>query len=337
MRVVYTDPRWAIGPSGELDPARGEVEREVFGDEVALDFGAFADGRYAEDGPALLERLHGADAVLVLRTVIGREAIAALTPTCRVVGRQGVGYDNLDVDALRAAGIYAFNVPDYCAAEVSDHALALTLALERKIVAQNADVKAGRWSPTGAGRPRRLGLRTFGIVGLGRIGTAVARKAAPFYGAIAAYDPYVSADAMAGLGVRACATLAELVATSDVVSLHAPLTDETRTMIDDAALHHAKPGTLLINTARGGLVDPEAVWHALDEGRLGGYGSDVFAPEDPNAHPVNRRLLELRNVIVSAHCAFLSEESERSVRRRAAEEIRRVLVSGEPPRFGRLA
>ncbi|MBC5811454.1 MAG: C-terminal binding protein [Candidatus Eremiobacteraeota bacterium] len=337
MKVVYTDPRWAIGPDGTLDPARGDIEREVYSDAIELDLGAYQNGRFATEGAPLLERLRGADAVLVLRTVITPDVMDVLAPTCKVIGRQGVGFDNFDLPELARRGIYAFNVPDYCSAEVSDHALALTLALERKIVAQNAAVKAGRWSPTGSGRPRRLGALTFGIVGFGRIGAATARKAAAFYGSVLAFDPFVSADAMAGLGVAKAATLEVLMERSDVVSVHAPLDERTRNLIGRAALARAKDGALLINTARGGLVDPQAVLAALESGRLAGYGSDVFSPEDPNEHPVNRALLAFDNTIVSAHCAFLSNESERSVRRRAAEEIRHVLDAGEPPRFGRLA
>jgi D-3-phosphoglycerate dehydrogenase len=335
-RVVYTDPRWAVAPNGELDPALGDIERDVYGDAIALEFGIYENGRFVTEGPRLVESLRGASAVLVLRTQIDVPLIEVLAPTCRVVGRQGVGFDNLDLPELERRGILAFNVPDYCTPEVSDHTLALILALERRIVLQHGAVKLGEWKTEGAPAQRRLESLTFGIVGLGRIGRAVARKAAVFYGDVQAFDPYVSVDGMAGLGVRKCATLSDLLATSDVVSVHVPLSAETRWLIDREVLPAIKPGALLINTARGDLVEPEAVLEALESGRLGGYGSDVFTPEDPNEHPVNRRILAFENVIVTPHSAFRSADSVRSVRRRVSEEIRRVLVDGEPPRFGRL-
>jgi len=335
-RVVYTDPRWAVDARGGLDPALADVERTIYGDAVTLDFGIREDGGYVGEGPRLHERVRGASALLVLRTRVDGALLDAIGPSLRVVGRQGVGFDALDLDELARRGVFAFNVPDFCTAEVSDHALALTLALARRIVVVNALIKSNRWMTESGGERRRLGLLTFGIVGLGRIGRAVARKAEVFYGTVAAYDPNVSDDSMAGIGVRRCATLAELMATSDVVSIHTPLDRSTRHLIDRAALRAIKPGAFLINTARGGIVEPEAVLEALESGRLGGYGSDVFNPEDPNLHPVNRKLLEFDNVIVSAHSAFMSTESLRSVRSRAAEEIKHVLLEGEPPRFGRL-
>lgn len=335
-RVIYTDPRWAVNGYGAIDHNLADVERSIYGQAVELGFGIYEDGQYVQEGLRLHERVRGADALLVLRTRVGRELLDAAGPSLRVVGRQGVGFDALDLDELARRGIYAFNVPDFCSAEVSDHALALTLALERRIVVQNAQIKANRWKTESGGDRRRLGLRTFGIVGLGRIGRAVARKAEVFYGTIAAFDPYLSDDAMAGIGVRRCTSLEELMASSDIVSIHTPLDASTRNLIDRTALGAIKRGALLINTARGGIVEPEAVLEALESGRLGGYGSDVFSPEDPNEGPVNRKLLAFDNVIVTAHSAFISSESLRSVRVRVAEEIRRVLIDNEPPRFGRL-
>ena len=323
MRVVYADPRWAVNGSGTFDPALADIERAIYRDDVALDFGT--------------ERVRGADGLMVLRTQVGPALLDAIGPSLRVVCRHGVGFDNLDLPELRSRGVFAFNVPDYCAPEVSDHALALTLALERRIVKQSAHVKENRWRTESGGEPRRLGRHTFGVIGLGRIGRAVARKAAVFYGKVQAYDPFVSSDAMAGLGVERRATLEELLATSDVVSIHAPLDETTRNLINRTTLPALRPGALLINTARGAIVEPEAVLEALESERLGGYGSDVFDPEDPNAHPLNQKILAFENVVVTAHSAFWSAESIRSIRARIAYEFRHVLLSGEPPRFGRLA
>ncbi len=152
-----------------------------------------------------------------------------------------------------------------------------------------------------------------------------------------AHDPYVHADLMRGYGVTAQSSLAGLLAESDAVVVHAPLDASTRNLLDHAALRALRPGALLVNTARGGLVQPEAVLRALRTGRLGGYAADVFSPEDPTAHPVNRQIIALPNTVVSAHRAFLSDTSEHSQRRRVAEEVHRVLVADRPPLFGRLA
>jgi len=336
LRVVYSDPRWAVNGNGSLDPALADIERAIYRDDIELRFGIYEDGAFIFDGPRLHERVGGADGLMVLRTQVGAQLLDAAGPSLRVVCRQGVGFDNLDLPELERRGIFAFNVPDYCTPEVSDHTLALTLALERRIVKQNAHVKGDRWRTESGGEPRRLGRHTFGIIGLGRIGRAVARKAAAFYGKVQAYDPFVSTDAMAGLGVERRATLEELLATSDVVSIHTPLDESTRGLIDQKTLPAIKPGAFLINTARGGIVEPQAVLEELESGRLGGYGSDVFDPEDPNADPVNRKMLRFENVVVTAHSAFWSAASIRSIRTRIAEEFRHVLLSGEPPRFGRL-
>jgi D-3-phosphoglycerate dehydrogenase len=336
LRVVYTDPRWAVNTSGTFDSGLADIECGIYRDDVKLDFGIFENGTFLVDGPRLHERVRDANGLMVLRTQVGASLLDAIGPTLRVVCRQGVGFDNLDLPELKRRGIFAFNVPDYCTPEVSDHALALTLALERRIVKQNAHVKGKSWRTESGGEPRRLGRHTFGIVGLGRIGRAVARKAAVFYGKVQAYDPFVSTDAMAGLGVERRATLEELLATSDVVSIHTPLDDSTRHLIDRKTLPAIKAGALLINTARGGIVEPEAEFEALESGRLGGYGADVFNPEDPNAHPTNKKLLDFENVVVTAHSAFWSGDSIRSIRTRIAEEFRHVLLTGDPPRFGRL-
>jgi phosphoglycerate dehydrogenase-like enzyme len=265
------------------------------------------------------------------------EAVAVLKPHCRVVARQGVGIDNLNAELLRREGILAFNVPDYCAGEVSDHTMAMVLALERNLCAQDSRLKAGSWNVYAGGYPRRLSGLTFGIIGFGRIGRATARKAQAFYGSVIAYDPFVHADLLACYGVGTRQHLSELLEESDVVVLHAWLDEQSRHVINRESVRHVRPGAILVNTARGDLVEPEAVLAALEGGRLAGYGSDVFAPEDPNEHPVNRRILAFENVVATSHRAFLSRESERSLRIRVAEEIMYVLTTGQPPRFGRVA
>jgi phosphoglycerate dehydrogenase-like enzyme len=335
-RVVYTDPFWAT--RGErTDTSTFALEREIFGSSVELGVGPFANGTYLREGPKLVEAVRGADAVIIGRAEVTAEMIEVLKPTCRVAVRQGIGFDNLNITLLAKAGILGYNVPDYCVDEVSNHTLAMILALERKIVPQNAAIKAESWAGRNGGVARRLSNLTLGIVGFGRIGQATGRKARAIYGKIIAYDPYISDDLIIGSGGTPAPTLLALLQQSDVVAIHALLNDETHHLIDERTIQHLKPGAILVNTARGGLVQPEAVLGRLRADALGGYASDVFTPEDPNAHPINKQLLAFDNVIVSAHCAYLSDDSEVSLRRRAAQLALEVLQTGEGPIFGRVA
>lgn len=337
MRVVYTDPAWAIGPDGGVDERLASIEREVYGDDVELVLGVRRDGRFVLEGDEFTSLVAGADALVVYRRKVTPELLAAAGPDCRVVARQGVGLDNVDIPLLRESGVWGFHVPDYCGDEVSTHTLALALGLERGVCVQDRLVREQRWNIHAGRMPRRTATLTAGIVGFGRIGRATSRKLHAFYGRVLAYDPYVPADQMASHGVEQRSTLAALLAESDLVVLHAELTAETRHLIGSTALAHVRQGALLVNTARGGLVDLPPVLEALREGRLGGFASDVFSPEDPNEDETGRELLRRPDVIVSSHRAFLSAESELSLRRRIADGVRHVLVKGEPPQFGRVA
>ncbi|GAA2284255.1 hypothetical protein GCM10010149_32110 [Nonomuraea roseoviolacea subsp. roseoviolacea] len=324
MRVVYTDAAWSLDDNGQVDPSRAVIEREVFGPDVELDFGLH-DGRFLLDGPEFHRHVRGASALVIYRCQVTRELLEAVGPSLKVIARSGVGVDNLNAPLLEQAGIAGFNIPDYCGDEVSTHTLALLLALERNVCTQDRLVKGDRWSVHAGGLPRRLAVRTAGIVGFGRIGRATARKLRAFYDRVVAYDPYVPADLMAAHGVARADDLAELFGAADAVVVHAALTAESDRLIGADALAHARPGTLLVNTARGRLVDVAAVLDGLERGRLGGFASDVFSPEDPNDDPVARKLLERDDVVVSAHRAFLSAESERSVRRRVAQGVAAAL------------
>lgn len=336
MRVLYTDPAWAVDPSGRADPALATVERATLGDGVEVVLGTRGPAGYALDGEELYEEARRADAIVVYRCQV-TERLLAEAAGCKVFARQGVGLDNLNVPLLRRAGRFGFHVPDYCGDEVSTHALALLLALERQVCVQNSAVKSGSWGIYTGGVPRRTAEAAAGIVGFGRIGRAVSRKLAAFYGRVLAYDPYVPADLMASHGVVACASLEELLGSSDAVLLHAELTEETENLIDAKAAGSFRPGALLVNAARGRLVEPAAVLSALDAGRLGGFASDVFSPEDPNRDPVARKLLDRDDVVVSSHRAFLSATSESSLRRRVAEGVRHVLETGDAPPSGRVS
>jgi len=321
-RVCYIDPLWIRDEHGVLDLGRAQIEHEIFGSDVTLTIGPVS-------APC--------DAIVISRATITREMLDVAGPECRVVGRLGIGYDNLNVPLLRERGIYGFNVPDYCIDEVSTHAIALMLALERRIVDFDDQMKSGLFDTYGGRSPRRMSELTLGIIGFGTIGRATNRKAQAFFSRVIAYDPYVHADLMAGNGVTKCDALDDLLAASDVVSIHAFLDQGSHHLINAESLAHLKAGSLLINTARGGIVDQTAVLTALETGRLAGFGSDVFDPERPAEDAIGRRLVARPDVIATPHIAFRSAESERSQRVRVAETVAAVLASGAPPAFGRLA
>lgn len=337
MKVAYTDPAWAVDASGAVDPSLAEIERTAFGKEIAVGLGVRDTAGWVVSGKRLYEYVAGANALVVYRAQVTPELLEAAGDACKVVARQGVGLDNLNIPLLKSAGLYGFHVPDYCGDEVSTHAIALLLALERGVAVQDRLVKENRWGIHAGGTPRRTCERTAAIVGFGRIGRATSRKLGQFYDTLLAYDPYVSGDLMASFGVRKVDELSQLFSQSDAVLIHAELTSANVHMIDADVLAKAKAGMLLINTARGKLVDVGAVVAALEDQRLGGFGSDVFSPEDPNEDAVARQLLKRNDVLVTSHRAFLSEQSERSVRRRVAEGVAHVLRFDEPPPLGRVA
>jgi D-3-phosphoglycerate dehydrogenase / 2-oxoglutarate reductase len=256
----------------------------------------------------------GKDAVALLTQYAPVTAgVLARLPECRAVGRYGTGVDNIDAAAARARGVTLVSVPDYSTEEVANHATALILALVRGVVRLNASVRAGDWDFRASGRLRRASAQQLGIVGLGHIGAAVASRALALGFAVAGYDP-VPRD----VGGVSALPFKELLATSDVISLHAPLGEATRHLLDDAAFTLMKPGSVLVNTARGGLVDPAALARALDSGRLAGAALDVLDREPPT---LDDPLLHDERVIVTPHAAFYSEESLAEMKRRVAEGL----------------
>ncbi|HEX6111858.1 MAG TPA: C-terminal binding protein [Geminicoccaceae bacterium] len=257
--------------------------------------------------------------------------------SCRILVRAGVGYDHIDIAACGARGIPVCNVPDYGTTEVADHAIALTLALARGLVSYHArllaDPHAG-WHWSGAPLVRRLRGGTFGIVGMGRIGTATSRRARALDMDVCFYDPYLPDGTELGLGCRRVDSLQALLATSDVVSLHCPLTPDNRNMIDAAALGAVKPEALLINTARGGLVDLGALETALRDGHLTGAALDVLPEEPPDPeHPLiqafRRREPGLDGrLLLTPHVAWFSPSGRADLRRKSAETVRDFLLAG---------
>ena len=269
---------------------------------------------------------HRPDAILTCWAPVSAAAIAA-SPALRVVARMGVGLDNIDVAAATERGVLVTNVPDYCVEEVSDHAVALVLAWTRGIALADRQVRAGRWDPAGV-RLRRLSALTCGVIGYGRIGRRTAGKIAALGARVLACDPHPPATTTTGAGEVTFVALEELLARSDAVIVHAPLTPATRHLLGTRELALMPPGSLLVNVSRGGLVDTTALAGALASGRLSGAGLDVIEGE-PAVPP---ELLAHPGVVVTPHIAFSSDASVLDLRRSAAEEVVRVL-SGQAPRY----
>jgi D-3-phosphoglycerate dehydrogenase len=267
-----------------------------------------------------------ADGILNCYAKMTARVIAGLR-RCKVIARYGIGVDNVDLDAATRAGIQVTNVPDYCVDEVSDHALALLLALARRVVAADQAVKGGAWDVVAHKGIQRLRGQTLGLLGFGKIARALGAKARALGMRVVAVDPYVPADAMAREDVRSV-SLDTLLAEADAVSVHIPLTPETRGFLGERELLRMKPTAFVVNTSRGGLVDEQAVAGALKAGRLAGAALDVLAQEPPAAdHP----LRQAPNVILTPHLAFYSREAVVELQTKAAEEVARAL-RGEPPR-----
>jgi D-3-phosphoglycerate dehydrogenase len=273
----------------------------------------------------ILKIAAGADALLVTYAKITAEMIGQMT-RCRIISRFGIGVDNVDLAAATAKKIVVTKVPDYCIDEVSDHALALLLAAARKITLSNAQVHAGRWEMPAVVPIRRLRGGVLGLAGFGRIPQLVAPKAKAFGLTVIAHDPFVPRDVFAREGVESV-DFAQLLARSDYISIHTPLVPETRGLFGAEAFRQMKPTAYLINTARGPIVDEQALAEALDAKRLAGAALDVM-PQEP---PVGSPLLGRDNVIITPHTSFYSEESLLELQRKAAEEVVAVLT-GNPPK-----
>jgi len=275
--------------------------------------------------PDILAVARDADALLVCYAKLPGDLIRQLT-RCKVIGRTGLGVDNIDLAVARERRIAVTYVPDYCMDEVSDHAMALLLALARKVAYANGLVQGGRWEMAAVAPIHRLKGRTLGLVGFGNIPRALAPKAKAFGLRVLAHDPFVAREAFASLGVEGVG-LDELLGSSDFVSVHAPLTPQTRGLIGASALAKMKPHALLINTARGPLIDEKALIAALDSGRIGGAALDVLETEPP---PKDSPLIGRPNVLLTPHTAFYSVEALEELQAKCATDVALVL-SGRPP------
>ena len=310
-KVLITDHVWPT-----TDPEREVLE--AGGAEVVV----APNG----DEDTLIELARDADAIMTCFAMV-TENVVRSAGQCRVIGRFGVGVDNIAVTTATELGIAVTYVPDYCVDEVSDHVIGLLHAWNRRIVLFDRSVKEGGWGSQGLTmRIMRLRGKTIGIVGFGRIGQAVSAKARAFGLNILAADPVVGQDAVKNAG-GTLVDLDTLLRESDFVTLHAPLTQGTRNLIGREELAKMKPEAFLINAARGPLIDEAALFEALTTGTIAGAGLDVMADNVP---PRDHPLLSLDNIIVTPHVAFFSQESTLELEQRAAGEVVSVMHGRMP-------
>jgi D-3-phosphoglycerate dehydrogenase len=287
-------------------------------------------GTLREAGPVkdaeLLELARDADAVLNCYRPLSADIVEVMK-NCRIIARYGIGVDTIPLEVATSRGIHVTNVPDYCIEEVADHGLALILAFTRGIIRGLDQTRGGGWNVKLLRPLHRQRGRTLGLVGFGRIARTLAHRAMGLGYEIIVSDPFLSEEAVRKGGARAV-DLDTLFKESDVVSLHAPLTSKTRHMVNAQRLATMRPGAVLVNTSRGGLVDYEAAVTALRSGTLGGAGLDVLETEPPAAgsSPIG----EVPNLVVTPHLAFYSEQALVELQRKAAEQIRAVFEGRAP-------
>jgi len=324
MRLLFPDARFDGAP---------DIEQAVAGKDVVLDI------RSADQASAVpKEAWAGCDAILVYNAVYLTADVADMAKRCRIVVRVGVGYDKIDVAAWGQRGIPVCNTPDYGTTDVADMALAMLLSLARGVVSFDEALRAdpiGNWKFNLGPAMRRLRGTTFGVVGLGRIGVAAALRAQAFGMRIAFFDPYLPNGTELALNFHRARSLPELLAQSNVISIHAPLTDETRGMIDARAVAAMQPDSLLINTARGPICDLQALHDGLKSGRLAGIGLDVLPQEPPDAQAPLIRAWRAQEpwikgrVLLSPHAAFYSAAAFEDMRRKSMETAMLFLRDGK--------
>lgn len=269
----------------------------------------------------------GATALIVQWAPVDAATVASLTD-CRFISRLGIGYDMIDVAAATEAGIAVANVPDYCVEEVASHTLAFLLSLTRRLQQLDGGLRAGRWAASADGRgARRPQGTTVAVIGHGRIGATVARHAAAVGYEVLVHDPHVPAARIEAAGHRA-AGFDQALEQADVVTLHVPLTDATRHLVDGDALARMRPGAALVNTCRGGLIDEAALAAALHAGTLGAAALDVFESEPL---PQDSPLREAPNLLLSPHAAWYSPVALRELEERAAQQVADFLDGRDVP------
>lgn len=322
LHILYPDAQFAGPP---------DLEQEVFGPDALLQVHR---AQAASEIP--WEQWRECDAIVCFDFVLDAALIGSLD-RCRHIVRAGVGFDQIDIAVAAARGIPVCNTPDYGTTDVADHAIAMMLALSRGIVQFHQGLRTDPvrgWNFLNAPTVRRLAGLTFGVIGLGRIGTAAALRARAFGMKVVFFDPFLPSGTELGLGLGRAETLEALLCESDVVSIHAPLTPATEALIDSDALAMMRPDAILVNTARGPIVRTDALLAALREGRIAGAGLDVLPVEPP---PPGDSLIEAwlagdpvlaDRLIVSPHAAFYSPSSLVDLRTKSARTARDYLRGG---------
>lgn len=263
------------------------------------------------------------DAFLVQYAPITGAVLNAL-PRVKIASRYGAGFDTINTDAAKAHGVWVCNSPDYGVHEVASHALAMVMNLIRHLSFYDRDVRAGQWHYLSPGILKRPSQMTLGILGFGRIGKRMAHLSREVFGRIIACDPHIMSYDFAPYVERV--DMPALFTQSDVISLHTPLNDETRGIVNGSMLELMKPGSYLVNTARGGIVNVDDALVALDSGQLAGLALDVLPQEPPGQHP----LVQHPRTVLTPHAAFFSTEAERELRRKAAQNIITFARTGRP-------
>ena len=322
-RVLISD--FPFGPKPDLEQA-------AFGPDVEIDCYHGIDTDQISD-----EAWAAADVVMLFRSLIPASLIAKMT-RCRMIVRMGVGVDRVDKDACDERQIALCNTPDYGTFEVADHAIALTLALRRGLIGFHDRLREepiGHWTYSTEPTIRRFGVQTFGVLGCGRIGTATALRAKALGFRVVFFDPHLSNGMERALGLDRVQSLHALAEQSDVLSLHVPLTPSTAGMVDAKILQALPKGALVINTARGPVMDYDALEALLRSGHLGGAGLDVLPVEPPidPPHPLfeayrAREAWQTGRLIITPHSAFYSPEAWQDMRTLPIETVRRFLVDG---------
>ena len=307
FKIVITD----------CDHPSVDIEKEILSkinSEPVLEFCRTEDD--------VIEKAFDADAIINQYAPFTRKVIKSLRK-CKVISRYGVGVDNIDIKAATEHNIIVANVPDYCVDEVSTHTFSLILSCARAIAMLDRKVRGGNWDFTLAKPLYRTQGQTIGLFGLGRIARIMAQKATGFGFKIIAYDPYVFDT----YGNVKLVTLEQLLSESDFLSIHAPLTEETKHIIGEKELKMMKNSAYLINTSRGALVDEKALYVALKEKRIAGAALDVMENEPPDWE---NPLLSLENIVITPHISFYSEESYVELKTKTAEAVLSVLTGNRP-------
>lgn len=310
MKVVITDFEYP------------NVDQET---KIITESGAQLQACHLRTEEEIIAEVRDADAVIVQYAVITRKIIDHMQK-CKMIIKYGIGVNNIDSAAATEKRIYVCNVPDYGVDEVSNHAITLLLALAKKLPVITKALRGGDWGYTSTVPLFRLAGSTLGLIGLGRIPSLVAKKMSGFGMRILAFDPYMTPEAARKRGAE-LVDFETLCRDSDFISIHCPLTDSTTHLFDEKAFALMKKTACLINTARGPVIDEQALIQALKSGKIAGSGLDVFETE-----PISQEseLLRMDNVIVTPHCAWYSEEAISTLQRKVAEEVVNVL-GGNPP------